>query len=167
MIPQDAVAGGPRCIIGGDGYVLPAMDGWCVTGSSYVHGAVAVDVTQEGARGNVRRAAGLLGQPELPEKLAANLAAKLEVSPAVNPLSHIEDSPDVAALPGWGGWRAVLPGRLPAIGPIHRAQGLWVTTGYASRGLTWACLAADLIVAALEGEPLPLERDLLEAIDAN
>ena len=167
MIPQDAVAGGPRCIIGGDGYVLPAMDGWCVTGSSYVHGAVAVDVTQEGARGNVRRAAGLLGQPELPEKLAANLAAKLEVSPAVNQLSHIEDSPDVAALPGWGGWRAVLPGRLPAIGPIHRAQGLWVTTGYASRGLTWACLAADLIVAALEGEPLPLERDLLEAIDAN
>lgn len=143
LIPQRAVEGGPRCIVGGDGYVLPALGGWCVTGSSYVHGAVSVDVTPEGAAANVRRAANLLGQSGLPAKLSK------------------------VALPGWGGWRAVLPGRLPAIGPIISSRGLWVTTGYASRGLTWSCLAADLIAAALEGEPLPLEIDLMAAMDAN
>ena len=59
-----------------------------------------------------------------------------------------------------GGWRAVLPGRLPAVGNSAHAPGLWMAAGYASRGLSWSALMGDLIGARLMGEPSPLERDL-------
>jgi tRNA 5-methylaminomethyl-2-thiouridine biosynthesis bifunctional protein len=140
LVPDALLAGGPRCIVGGDGYLLPALNGSCVAGSSYLHGAEAVAVTQAGVEGNLKRVAALLNQPDIPARLSGQ------------------------ALKGWAGWRAVLPGRLPAIGPVAQAQGLWVATGFASRGLTWATLAGDLIAGALNGEPIALENDIIEAI---
>ncbi len=140
LVPDSLIAGGPRCIVGGDGYLLPSLNGYCVAGSSYIHGAEVVSVTQAGVEGNVKRVAALLNQPDV----FARLAGK--------------------ALTGWAGWRAVLPGRLPAMGPVSQAQGLWVATGFASRGLTWATLAGDLIAGALNGEPIILENDIIEAI---
>jgi tRNA 5-methylaminomethyl-2-thiouridine biosynthesis bifunctional protein len=140
LLPQRLLAGGPRCIISGDGYVLPSLDGLCVVGSSYVHGAEQIEPSLEGAQGNVARATGLLG------------------------LAGLTGLADFAAMAGWAGWRAVLPGRLPAIGPVAQAEGLWVATGFASRGLTWSSLAGDLIAGALSGEPLALERDIMDKI---
>ncbi len=143
LMPEQLLAGGPRCIVSGDGYVLPSLDGLCAVGSSYVHGAERIEPSLEGAQGNVVRAAGLLG-----------LAG----------LTELTGLTDLAAMPSWAGWRAVLPGRLPAIGPVAQTEGLWVATGFASRGLTWASLAGDLIAGALSGEPLALERDIMDKI---
>lgn len=140
LLPERLLAGGPRCIVSGDGYVLPSLDGLCVVGSSYVHGAEQIEPSLEGAQGNVARATGLLG------------------------LAGLTGLADFAAMAGWAGWRAVLPGRLPAIGPVAQAEGLWVATGFASRGLTWSSLAGDLIAGALSGEPLALERDIMDKI---
>jgi tRNA 5-methylaminomethyl-2-thiouridine biosynthesis bifunctional protein len=140
LMPEQLLAGGPRCIVSGDGYVLPSLDGLCAVGSSYVHGAEQIEPSLVGAQGNVARAIGLLG------------------------LASLTGSADLAAMPGWAGWRAVLPGRLPAIGPVAQTQGLWVATGFASRGLTWSSLAGDLIAGALSGEPLALERDIMDKI---
>jgi tRNA 5-methylaminomethyl-2-thiouridine biosynthesis bifunctional protein len=53
---------------------------------------------------------------------------------------------------------------LPAIGPLAHAPGVWLATGYASRGLSWSALGGDLIAAWLCGEPLPLETDLIGQI---
>ena len=144
MIPAQSALQGLRCTVSGDGYVLPALDGWCVAGGTYVHGATLALVTPEGQTGNLGRAAGLLGT----SWTAANLT-------------------DRDTLPGWAGWRAVLPGRLPAIGPLAGSPGVWIATGYASRGLTWSSLGGELIGAALAGEPLPVERDLLDEINPN
>ena len=143
LMPEYALAGGPRCIVSGDGYVLPSYKGLCAVGSSYIHGAQQVEPSLTGMQGNVARAASLLGQAHLLERF--NLA----------------QSGDVA---GWAGWRAVLPGRLPGIGPVGSEEGLWVVAGFASRGLTWSSLAGDLIAAALNAEPLPLERDIMDKI---
>jgi tRNA 5-methylaminomethyl-2-thiouridine biosynthesis bifunctional protein len=78
------------------------------------------------------------------------------------------------------------PDRLPVVGPlprcpadtgdapavrrdqirfIPRQPGLFVCGGFGSRGLTWAPLAAQVILGWLEGTPMPLEADLLDAID--
>ena len=140
LVPDAMLAGGPRCIVGGDGYLLPSLKGYCVAGSSYLHGAEAVAVTQAGIEGNLKRVAGLLNQPDIHARLAGK------------------------ELTGWAGWRAVLPGRLPAMGPVGQEQGLWVATGFASRGLTWATLAGDLIAGALNGEPIVLEKDIIEGV---
>ena len=144
MIPAQGTLQGLRCTVSGDGYVLPALDGWCVAGGTYVHGAAQARVTPEGQKGNLGRAAGLLGTSW-----------------------SAPDLTDRDGLPGWAGWRAVLPGRLPAIGALAGSPGVWIATGYASRGLTWSSLGAELIGASLAGEPLPVERDLLDEINPN
>ncbi|ANN73463.1 tRNA (5-methylaminomethyl-2-thiouridine)(34)-methyltransferase MnmD [Bordetella bronchialis] len=142
LLPAGDLGGGPRCIVGGEGYLLPAVDGWCVAGSTYVHGAVESHVSAAGQEVNIAKAAGLLGDPGLPASVRAA----------------------AGTLPGWAGWRAVMPGRLPAIGPLSHAPGIYLATGYASRGLSWAALAADVIAARLCGEPAILESDLLAAV---
>ena len=138
LLPAEHLGGGPQCVVGGDGYVLPAVDGWCVSGGTYVRGADAAQSSDAGRRANVARAREILG---------------------------VADLPDWDGLPGWAGWRAVLPGRLPAIGPMPRTKNLWVFTAGASRGLTWSVLGASLIRDALAGEPLGLSAELLAQIE--
>lgn len=77
-------------------------------------------------------------------------------------------------------FRCVSPDRLPLVGAlpdatavlrgdrlrdVPRLPGLYGLLGYASRGLIWSSLAAELLAAQLEGEPLPLERELVDALD--
>jgi tRNA 5-methylaminomethyl-2-thiouridine biosynthesis bifunctional protein len=59
-------------------------------------------------------------------------------------------------------FRAVTPDRLPVVGKL--AEGLYGAFAYGSRGLVWAALAAELIASALEGEPLPIEGKLAQAL---
>lgn len=85
-----------------------------------------------------------------------------------------------APLAGRVGFRCVAPDRLPLVGrlpdfaaagsterlrDVPRHPGLHALLGYASRGLIWAPLAAELLAAQLEGEPLPLETSLVDALD--
>jgi len=42
---------------------------------------------------------------------------------------------------------------------------LYAAFAFASRGLTWTLLAAELLAAQLHGEPLPIERALVDAVD--
>jgi tRNA 5-methylaminomethyl-2-thiouridine biosynthesis bifunctional protein len=85
-----------------------------------------------------------------------------------------------APLSGRVGFRSVAPDRLPLVGALPdpafavgaerlrelpRQPGLYGLLGYASRGLTWAPLAAELLAATLENEPLPLETSLAAALD--
>ena len=48
---------------------------------------------------------------------------------------------------------------------LPRAGGLYGAFGYGSRGLLWAGLGAELLASLLEGEPLPVERRLADALD--
>ncbi|WP_308601739.1 hypothetical protein [Massilia sp. Dwa41.01b] len=48
---------------------------------------------------------------------------------------------------------------------MPRHPGLYGLLGYASRGLIWAPLCAELLAARLENEPLPLEAALVDALD--
>ncbi|WMD18521.1 FAD-dependent 5-carboxymethylaminomethyl-2-thiouridine(34) oxidoreductase MnmC [Achromobacter seleniivolatilans] len=142
LVPAKALAGGPRCIVGGEGYLLPDVGEGCVVGSTYVHGATVASIGAEGQRVTLDKAAGLLMSGHFPAF----------------------DALEPGSLPGWAGWRAVLPGRLPAVGELPQAKGLWLAIGYASRGLSWSALMGDLIGARLCGEPAPLETDLSKLI---
>ena len=85
-----------------------------------------------------------------------------------------------APLRGRVGFRCVAPDRLPLVGrlpdfaaagaterlrDVPRHPGLHGLLGYASRGLIWAPLAAELLASMLEGEPLPLEVALVDGLD--
>lgn len=62
----------------------------------------------------------------------------------------------------WVGIRCATSDRLPVVGEI--AQGLWVCTAMASRGLTFAPLCAELLAAQCQGEDLPLNPRLVKAL---
>ena len=77
--------------------------------------------------------------------------------------------PPHSAIP-FRGERAGGADRLPLVGrwpcaPAHDAPGLYLCLGMGSRGLLLSTLSAQLIVSELEGEPAPLERELLDLLD--
>jgi len=59
-------------------------------------------------------------------------------------------------------FRSVTPDRLPVVGKL--AEGVYGAFAYGSRGLVWAALAAELIASELEGDPLPVEGKLADAM---
>jgi tRNA 5-methylaminomethyl-2-thiouridine biosynthesis bifunctional protein len=48
---------------------------------------------------------------------------------------------------------------------LPRLRGVYAATAYASRGLSWAALGADLLLALIEGTEAPLAPDLVKAVD--
>lgn len=130
----------PATILSAEGYFLPALLGVNVAGGTYVAEAAESRVTMQGHRAIAQQLAGIL------KKDTANVLQWLDKSG------------------GWAGWRAVVGGRLPVIGQVHGLDDIWLSCAFGSRGLTWAPLAADLLAATLEGEPLPLERSLQRAV---
>ncbi len=155
------VAGGAlarlRCALGGQAYACPAGDG--------VHALVGATFDDDPG--------------EVPDARAdaSNLAR----------LARVLNEPAIGApVASFRGHRAVAPDRLPLIGPIvdearvlaaataharddrlplPRARGLVGAFAYGSRGLLWAPWAAELVAALLDGEPIALPRELLDAVD--
>ena len=152
---------GLRAPVSGDGYLLRSPAGALAIGATYEIALPDNDTAllsdEQATASNLARLARLLAQP----------------APA-------------AAMGNRYGVRCVARDRLPLAGPagdeatawqrredLHGAQiedlprqsGLYGCYALASRGLTLAPLAAELIAAGIEGEPLPVERDLAAAID--
>ena len=99
-------------------------------------------------------------------------------------LTGVDRGNDVAGLEGRTAWRWSTPDRLPLLGlvpdgvaaasrgrveqvsQVPRLEGLYLCTGFGSRGIAWSALSAQVVAAAIAGAPVPLEADLLDSIDA-
>jgi tRNA 5-methylaminomethyl-2-thiouridine biosynthesis bifunctional protein len=150
----------PRVVVGGDGYVLPAVDGIAVAGATY-------DLDDDDRYPNA-------------VSHAVNLAR------AEHMLPGSAAGIDAATLDGGVGFRCVATDRLPMVGAIvaidraradqaalagahladlPRIRGLYGAFAFASRGLSWSALAAEALASELDAEPAPLSHALLDAID--
>lgn len=140
-------------VLCGEGYLTRAVRGVCCLGASYDFDSDPLP-RQASHEENLQRLAQVLPQ-------------------AVAGVSGIE--PD-----GRVGFRCVSPDRLPLVGAlpdmnapitgsrlrdVPRLPGMYGLLAYGSRGLIWAPFAAELLAASLEGEPLPVERALADALD--
>ncbi len=74
------------------------------------------------------------------------------------------DGLDAKKLAGRVGFRPMSPDRQPIVGRLDQ-EGLWTINGFGARGLVWASLCAELLASQIAGEPLPLEADLVAALD--
>ncbi|MFA5522478.1 MAG: tRNA (5-methylaminomethyl-2-thiouridine)(34)-methyltransferase MnmD [Castellaniella sp.] len=129
-----------RCIVAGDGLCMPDGDAGLLGGSTYVHDATLSIMTAQG-HDEIRRKVGSLLNVD-----ASRLGLR-------------------RALPqGWAGWRAAAHDRLPIMGMVAQAPGLWLACAMGSRGLAWSALGAELLAARLSHEPLPLERELVRKL---
>lgn len=150
----------PRVVVGGDGYVLPAVDGVAIAGATY----------------------DLDNDDPCPD--AASHAVNL--ARAEHMLPGTAAGVDAATLRGGVGFRCAATDRLPMVGAIvdvarsradhaaltgahltdvPRVRGLYGAFAFASRGLSWSALAAEVLASELDAEPAPLSRSLLDAID--
>jgi tRNA 5-methylaminomethyl-2-thiouridine biosynthesis bifunctional protein len=124
-------------VVAREGYVLPGIERPLV-GATYEH---------DDADTTPRAASDL-----------SNLA-RLE---AILPGAGERFPPD--AVSGRASLRATLPDRLPLLGAVGGAAGLYVAAGYASRGVVWAGLLGEALADLMTQQPLPLEADLMRAI---
>jgi len=145
----------PRTIVLRGGFVLPACEGESIAGASY-------DFDDPDPAPRV-------------DSHAGNLARLDRILPGAGTRFR------PAELDGLVGFRAVSPDRLPLIGALAdeeaaptknpvlagmpRIDGLHGAFAFGSRGLLWAGLGAELLASTLEGEPLPIERRLADALD--
>ena len=135
-----------------EAYVTPAVNGWHSVGASYdAHDDPAL--REDSQQANLAKVRSLLADDDIGRN---------------------------APREGRVGFRCVAPDRLPLVGALPKAHngagverlreiarqpGLYGLLGYASRGLTWAPLAAELLASQLDGDPMPLEADLVTALD--
>ena len=126
-----------RCAVLRGGMVLPPVDGITVTGASF-------DLDDDDP---TVRAASHEGNLERLERIIPGAARGL----------------DPRALEGRTSFRTVARDRLPLVGALD-APGLYGAFAYGSRGLLWAGLGAELLASLMEGEPLPLEGPLADAV---
>jgi len=175
-VPAAMLSQVPTTVIGAEGYFLPPVQGQCVLGSTYEREPAGQGCTRRGQQHIVSKLAPALAPAVLQPVFDAMAAAPITRMSQEGALDDAEKGGDgttdtraqadndAAVFAGWAGSRAVIRGRLPAFGPLRHAPGLWLACGYASHGLTWSALAGDVIAAMLNAEPVPLERDLLQAV---
>ncbi len=72
---------------------------------------------------------------------------------------------EVASLAGRAAVRATTPDRLPLAGPAPDAPGVFLLTGFGSRGFSLAPLLAEHVAALATGAPSPLPGELAELVD--
>jgi tRNA 5-methylaminomethyl-2-thiouridine biosynthesis bifunctional protein len=141
----------PRCTLGGDGHAIPIDGERLLLGPVGPHDSVATaDDPHADSALAWRRFADTLRSPLEPLHLGAGHAgvrvATRDHLPMVGPLPDFAD-----------------PGRSGT--PLRDAlPGLWLATAFGGRGLLWSVLAAELIAAAIEGEPAPVERSLADRL---
>lgn len=151
-LPASSVPNLP-VVVCGEGYLTRPSQGVCCIGASYDFDDDP-HLRRDSHEGNLARLAQILPQ-----------AAQ-----------RVGD----AALAGRVGFRCVTPDRLPLVGTlpdaaqaitgtrlrdVPRLPQLYGLLGYGSRGLIWSAFAAELLASSLAGEPLPVERELAQALD--
>jgi tRNA 5-methylaminomethyl-2-thiouridine biosynthesis bifunctional protein len=138
-----ATGNAPRVVVCQGGYVTPEVDGLRCAGASF-------DV------GDPDPAARLIDQ-------RANLAKLESILPGYT------EGLNADMLGARVGFRPVSPDRLPLVGamPIDSQSshpGLYILSGFGARGLAWATLTGEILASRIEDEPLPLERELVDAM---
>lgn len=147
----------PACLerpVSGHGYAVRLPDGRLLCGASLRPEDSQATLAEEDQRWNLQRLRSLTGlEPEAGSTLEGRVS-----------------------------WRLQTPDRLPLIGPaprtdlpqgsrqdqvrfIARQPGLYVIGALGSRGLIWAPLAAQMLCAWVDATPMPLEADLVDALD--
>lgn len=144
-----------KMVVCREAYMTPPVQGITSIGATYDRDddrALRAESQQE----NLLRAEEILG----PERVAAARQAALQGRVGFRTMAP-DRLPLVGALPDYG----AEAGKAERLRDVKRHEGLYTLLGYASRGLIWSPLAAELLACQLEGELLPLEATLVAALD--
>lgn len=164
-IPVSNTSIHPRKIVCAEVYITPAINNYYILGATFVTDDIDTSVRKE-------------EHEEILDKL------KIIIPSA--------SLPKLNSVSGRAAVRAVSPDRLPIVGPIadkqkfnlsykHAAlgatnttysipnylEGLYIATGFGSRGMAWIPLCAEILACTVNHEPSPVSQPLLNAIHPN
>jgi tRNA 5-methylaminomethyl-2-thiouridine biosynthesis bifunctional protein len=154
-------------------YILPAIDGWRLIGATHAINDDEAGERRVDHRDNLESLQRLLPgyATDLDPAILHGLVGQRPMSPDRLPI--VGPVPVVSPQSGDTAWPFPDNSRISStMGsantrlhdlPLH--PGLWCVQGFGARGIVWSALMADLLLSRLEGEPLPLENDLVNAID--
>jgi tRNA 5-methylaminomethyl-2-thiouridine biosynthesis bifunctional protein len=115
----------PGVVLSGESYAIaPAGESWMVLGATYERPVLDLNPTAEADELNLARFKAAF--PDLP-------------------VGELFDHRCAV--------RSVWHDRLPAIGPVPNMPGVYMSTGFASRGLLWAALGAWVVAGHCMGQP--------------
>ena len=142
---------------------LPAMP---VNGNGYFIPHVSGTAAEEWVAGSTFET-DLLTASDVWRQHELNMMRLSQLLPGVG--TAIAETLDRGPVTQWTSTRCVTHDRLPLVGPVGNQgpTGLWLCVGMGSRGVSLSALCAQLLVARLCGEPLPLEFSLSRSLDAN
>jgi tRNA 5-methylaminomethyl-2-thiouridine biosynthesis bifunctional protein len=155
LVPEGSLPPLPMALCR-EGYATPASQGFHAVGASYDVDDDTLHPRAQDNQGNLTRLDRLLpgaGERLDPKDMAARVGFR-----AVPP----DRLPLVGALPDY---EAGLISAVTQLQDLPRHRGLYAALGYASRGLVWSVLMAEVLACEIEGEPLPIEKCLADAID--
>ena len=146
----------PRIPIAGAGYMLPASEGLVWFGATSQRDDDDLSVRASDHLANVARRDALLGfKPHVEvERLIGRTGFRWQSDDRL---------PIIGAVPLAGGGH--VGGRLDQPRFVARSPGLFVIAALGSRGIASAALGGPVLAALIEGAPVPLEANLLDAID--
>jgi len=145
----------PHVVVLRGGFVLPAIRGSSIAGASY-------DFDDEDASPRTSSHAGNL---ERLERIVPGAAAGIDPSTLEGIVGFRAVSPDRLPLIGWIADEDADAPKNPLLATLGRCPGLFGAFAYGSRGLLWSGIGGELVASLLEGEPLPLEGRLADALN--
>ncbi|MDW3095223.1 MAG: bifunctional tRNA (5-methylaminomethyl-2-thiouridine)(34)-methyltransferase MnmD/FAD-dependent 5-carboxymethylaminomethyl-2-thiouridine(34) oxidoreductase MnmC [Gammaproteobacteria bacterium] len=165
LIPKRDCNIQPSRIVCADAYITPTINSHYVVGATFITADTSTDIRQSEHKENM-----------------------LKISKMI-PSYHFNE---LQSLGGRAGIRAVSTDRLPIVGPVadedkfnamyHDAaqgsthhkyptplyhEGLYLASGFGSRGLAWIPLCTEALACLINNEPSPLSNELLNAIHPN
>ncbi len=162
LVPATTASRALRSVVCRDGYVLPERDGMHLVGATYDRDDLSLMLRPDEHTDLVMRAKGWLtvlddvadGTPRGRASIRAESPDKL---PLVGPAPDVDFyASEYGGLHHGRPYESYPPGRV--------VPGLWMSIGHGSRGFVTAVLAAELLASEIAGEPLPVDRYVLDAL---
>lgn len=146
--------GTPEVVVCRLGYVSPEVDGVRCAGATFVADDTCTELRESEHQDNLDKLDFILPGYAKPFD-PATLAGRVGFRPA-----SPDRLPMVGAVPAVAAIERTTP-----LADIPRLPGLYAATGFGARGLVWASLVGEMLASLIDGDPLPLERELVDALD--
>lgn len=140
-------------VVCGQGYLTPGIGGHAALGASFVVDDFDLALREDEHAENLAKLERML--PGFARDIPlAELTGRVSLRPV-----SLDRLPMVGQLP------ATTQGEGFNLDTLPRRNGLWLISGFGARGLVWSSLCGELLASQICGDPLPLERDLVESLD--
>lgn len=152
-------------IICSDAYITPEIDSHLIVGATFVSDDQQTDIRQHEHEENLLKLSSMISSFEFNNQTqfkgrAAIRAVSDDRLPVVGPVSIENDFYADYKHAALGATNQLYP-----TSAIHR--GLYVASGFGSRGLAWIPVCTEALACIINKEPSPIDNNLLQAIHPN